>query len=76
MQFSIDRGRAVRASSRAWDGHTGPIVEGDSQAWLMLFQVDGWLGELEHVADGGPDLRIVDPTTLQPDLQVEADWFD
>ena len=30
----------------------------------MLFQVDGWLSELEHVADGGADLRIVDPTAL------------
>jgi hypothetical protein len=51
-------------------------VEGDSRAWLMLFQEYGWLTELEHVADGGPDLRRIDPTTLQPDLQVDEDWFD
>jgi len=76
IQFSVDQQRAARAPSRAWDGHTGPVVEGDSQAWLILFQVEGWLTELEPLPMGGLDLRVVDPATLQPDLQVEADWFD
>jgi hypothetical protein len=75
IQFSVDPKRAQRAPSKAWDGSTGPIVESDGREWLMLFQLDGWLSELEHVPEGGLDLRAVDPATLQPDLQVEADWF-
>jgi hypothetical protein len=72
--FSIGP-EAPRAPSRTWDGHTGPIVESHGGNWLMLFQVDGVLTELEHVTSGGPDLRVVDPNKLELDLVVEDDWF-
>lgn len=54
IEFSIGS-EAPRAPSRAWDGPTGPIVEGDAQNWLMLFQADGLLMEREHVTSGDDD---------------------
>ena len=61
----LNRSRAGGAGPIAGMGRAHRADCGsDSQAWPMLFQVDGWLSELEHVADGGADLRIVDPTAL------------
>ena len=74
IKFSVGP-EAARAPSKAWDGQTGPIIEGDARNWLMLFQVDGVLTELEHVTSGGPDLRVVDIATLEPDLFIDDDWF-
>jgi hypothetical protein len=74
IDFEVD---AERAPSNAWDGHWGPIVE-VFPPWLMLFQADGWLTELEHVPeeDGREDLACVDPAQLRPDPQVEDGWFE
>ena len=52
------------------------IVEGDSRSWLMLFQSDGWLTELEHVAGYGPNPQQLEAASIEPDLPVEDDWFD
>jgi len=75
LQFTIDSSRAERAPSRAW--HDGPhvLVEGDGRSWLMLFQDDGWLTELEHVDGFGPRPQDMDAASIQPDLQVEDNWF-
>ncbi len=74
IELSVDPG-VPRARSKAWDGPTGPIVESDSRHWLLLFQADGLLTELEHVADGGPDLSVIDPAAIEPEAQVDDDWF-
>lgn len=76
MEFEVDKTKAQRAPSRAWRDGTDILVEGDSQSWLMLFQDDGWLSELEHVAAHGPRPQDLDPAAIEPDLQVESDWFD
>jgi hypothetical protein len=52
------------------------IVEGDRRSWLMLFQCDGWLSELEHVDGCGPRPQDLDATSIEPDVQVADDWFD
>jgi hypothetical protein len=52
------------------------IVEGDANSWLMMFQNEDRLTELEHVAGYGPRPEDLDVDAMQPDLQVEPDWFD
>jgi hypothetical protein len=51
-------------------------VEGDVQSWLMLFQRDGWLSELEHVPGHGPRPEELDAASIVPALQVENDFVD
>lgn len=75
LRFSVDAEKAARAPSPAWNG-PDVIVEGDSQSWLMLFQSDGWLTELEHVADHGPNPADLDAASIEPDLQVDESWFE
>lgn len=75
IDFAIDPKQAPRAPSPAWDGATGPIVEGDQQSWLMLMQADGYLTDLEHVAGCGLTPEQLDPDRIKPDLQVTDDWF-
>ena len=76
LQFRVDRERAERAPSPAWDDGPDVIVEGDERSWLMLFQDGGWLTELEHVDGYGGRPQELDATAIEPDLQVEEDWFD
>ena len=76
LQFEVDPVKAAPAPSKAWQDGPDVIVEGDSKSWLMLFQDEGWLTELEHVADHGPRPQDMDAATIHPDLQVEDDWFD
>jgi hypothetical protein len=71
IDFTVDRDKAPRAPS--WDGGPDILVEGDAQSWLMLFQDDGWLTELEHVAGYGPNPEDLDPATIEPDPQVVDD---
>jgi hypothetical protein len=73
IRLSVDTGRAQRAPSEWWDGPF-ILVEGDSQSWLMLFQNDGWLSELEHVP-GGPRPDELDPASIAPDPQVSTEEF-
>jgi hypothetical protein len=51
-------------------------VEGDRRSWLMLIQDNGWLTELEHVDGYGPRPQDIEAAMIQPDLQVEDDWFE
>ena len=76
IDFAIDPKRAPRVPSRAWDGPTGPIVEGDASSWLMLFQVDGMLSELEHVPSGDPNPEQLDASRIEPDVQVADEWYE
>jgi hypothetical protein len=75
IQFAVDPTRAEPAPTVAWQDGPDLLVEGDKQSWLMLFQCDGWLSELEHVAGHGPRPEELDPDTITPDLQVDDDWF-
>jgi hypothetical protein len=76
LQFEVDRAQAAPAPSNAWLDGPDVIVEGDSRSWLMLFQNEGWLTELEHVDGYGARPQDMDAAAIQPDLQVEDDWFD
>lgn len=67
LRFSGDAEKASRAPSPAWNGSGEPIVEGDSQSWMMLFQADDWLTELEHVAGYGPNPEELDASGIEPD---------
>jgi hypothetical protein len=62
--------------SPAWNDGPDVIVEGDANSWLMMFQNEDRLTELEHVAGYGPRPEDLDVDAMQPDLQVEPDWFD
>lgn len=76
IELEVDAAKAPRAPSHVWDDEPGPIVEGDEQSWLMLFQSGGMLSELEHVAGHGPGPRDLDAARIVPDVQVDADRFD
>ena len=76
LKFSVDTDEAARAPSTAWDEGPDVIVEGHSPSWLLLFQSDGQLTELEHVAGYGPNPQELEAASIEPDLQVEDDWFD
>jgi len=67
LVFEVDRAKAVCAPSKVWREGPDVIVEGDSRSWLMLFQDDGWLTELEHVSGYGPRPQDLDAATLVPD---------
>jgi hypothetical protein len=75
LSFAVDPTKADAAPSAGWRDGPDIIVEGDSQSWLMLFQEDGWLTELEHVAGYGPNPEELDASTITPDVQVEDNWF-
>jgi hypothetical protein len=75
LSFAVDPETADAAPSAAWRNGPDILVEGDSESWLMLFQEDGWLTELEHVAGYGPNPEDLDASTITPDVQVEEDWF-
>ena len=75
IQFAVDPTKAQPAPSPAWQDGPDVLVEGDGRSWLMLFQNEGWLTELEHVAGYGPRPEELDANTITPDLQVEDDWF-
>ncbi len=73
LQFRVDASKASRAPSPVWREGPDVLVEGDSRSWLMLFQDDGWLSELEHVDGYGPRPQDLDPASIQPDPQVGDD---
>jgi hypothetical protein len=71
IQFAIDP-EAPGAPSERWQDTMGPLVEGDEHNWLMLFQLDGVLTELEHVSGGRDrDLSVVDAERIEPQLVLE-----
>ena len=76
LVFEVDREKAAPAPSKAWRDGPEVIVEGDSGSWMMLFQEDGWLTELEHVDGYGPRPQDLDAAAIEPDVQVEDDWFE
>lgn len=73
LYFTIDP-ETKQAPSQEWRNGPHVLVEGDSRSWLMLFQNEGWLTKLEHVPNG-PNPQDLDSASIQPDLQVEDDWF-
>jgi hypothetical protein len=68
IRFAVDPA-APPAPQARWKDTMGPLVEGDEHNWLMLFQVDGVLTELEHVSGGrGRSLDVVDARTIEAKL--------
>lgn len=76
LTFEVDADRAIRAPSQFWREGSQVLVEGDRKSWLMLFQHDGRLSELEHVAGHGPNPNDLDASKIKPDVQIEESWFD
>jgi hypothetical protein len=65
--FEVDPD-APRAPGKRWKG-AWLMVEGDARNWLMLFQENGVLTELEHVSGGrGRGLEVIDAATIEPEL--------
>ena len=64
IDFEVDRQRAEPAPLPLWED-VEKVAESDRPSWLMLFQRDGWLTELEHVADHGPEPKQIDPTEIE-----------
>lgn len=75
LELEVDPARAPRAPSAAWRDGPDVIVEGDTQSWLMLFQDDGWLTELEHVDGYGPRPQDMDAASIRPHVQVDEEWL-
>ena len=73
ITFKVD---AARAPSVLWDDGPEILVEGDAQSWLMLFQRDGWLSELEHVPGHGLPPEQLDAASIVPELKAESDFVD
>ena len=74
ISFKVDPVLAERAPSAVWDDGPEILVEGDAQSWLMLFQRDGWLSELEHVPGHGPRPEELDAASIVPAVRVEDDF--
>ena len=75
--FAVDPGKAEPAPSPRWRDGPDIIAEGNTSAWLMLFQQDGWLLELEHVPGYPPGaLEDLAPDTIAVSSEVEDDWFE
>jgi hypothetical protein len=70
IDFSVGA-EARRAPSKRCNGPSHLLLEGDAENWLILFQGDGLLTELEHVVEGGPDLSVIDPKTLESDCNID-----
>lgn len=74
VTFEVDRERAARAPSPAWDAIGVVLADASGPAWFMLFQQDGVLLTLEQVPydDDEPplDMTLDDVAQLDVTLQL------
>lgn len=75
ISFEVDETRGERAPLPRWDEYA-MVSESSGSAWLMLFQRDGWLSELEHVPGYGPSPEQLDPDGLEVEPDADSDAGD
>ncbi len=71
ISFEVDETRGERAPLPRWDDYA-MVSESSGSSWLMLFQRDGWLSELEHVPGYGPSPEQLDPDELEVEPDADA----